>query len=315
VARRAGWWSAIALTGLAIAGCGSSNSGPPTVRVALDFTPNAAHAPIFAAALYPPPRSPVKIEIRQPGSSTDSLKLLTTGRADLAVLDIHDLGLARERGQDLVGVGVLVNRQLAAVIGGPGVRRPRELEGKRVGVTGLPSDDAVLRAVVEGDGGNYARVRRITIGFTAVPSLVARKVAAATAFWNVEGVALRARGVHTHEFRLDAGGSRYPELVFVTTRAMLRAHREKIHDALAVLDDSYGPALDEPGRILRAIAKAGQIDPVLLRAEYKAIRPALLTGVRFSATALRHWAAFDVRYGILRRPPDLRRAFDTSLWP
>ena len=128
-------------------------------------------------------------------------------------------------------------------------------------------------------------------------------------------VRMRARGVHTHEFRLDAGGSRYPELVFVTTRAMLRAHREKIHDALAVLDESYGPALDEPGRILRAIAKAGQIDPVLLRAEYKAIRPALLTGVRFSATALRHWAAFDVRYGILRRPPDLRRAFDMSLWP
>ena len=70
------------------------------------------------------------------------------GRADLAVVDIHDLGLARERGSDLVGVGALVQRPLAAVIARAGIRRPRELEGRRVGVTGLPSDDAVLRAVL-----------------------------------------------------------------------------------------------------------------------------------------------------------------------
>ena len=37
--------------------------------------------------------------------------------------------------------------------------RPRDLEGQRVGVTGLPSDDAVLRAVVEDDGGDYSRVQ------------------------------------------------------------------------------------------------------------------------------------------------------------
>src|SRR5205807_1094972 len=84
-----------------------------------------------------------------------------------------------------------LQRPLAAVIAGTGVARPRALERRRVGVTGLPSDNAVLRAVVQGDGGSYARVHRVTIGFSAVASLVARKVAAATAFWNVEGVTLK----------------------------------------------------------------------------------------------------------------------------
>jgi NitT/TauT family transport system substrate-binding protein/putative hydroxymethylpyrimidine transport system substrate-binding protein len=286
------------------------------VRVALDFTPNPAHAPIFAAAAdlpHGPDRPAVRIAIRQPTSSTDSLKLLATGRADLAVLDIHDLGLARERGEDLVGVGVLVNRQLASVIARSGIRRPRDLEGERVGVTGLPSDDAVLRAVVERDGGRFERVKRVTIGFTAVPSLVARKVAAVTAFWNVEGVTLRRRGVRTHEFRLDARGGRYPELVFVTTRAKLRAKRAELSDALSAIEDGTGPALDAPGRTVAAIAKAGEADPALVRAELSAIRPALLTGVRFAPDALRNWARFDVRYGILKRPPDLKRAFDTTL--
>jgi NitT/TauT family transport system substrate-binding protein/putative hydroxymethylpyrimidine transport system substrate-binding protein len=302
---------------LALAGCGGGDGGAPRVRLALDFTPNAAHSAIFVAADPPstPDRPNIKIEIRQPSSSTDSLELLTTGRADLAVLDIHDLGLARERGEDLVGVGALVNRQLAAVIAGPGIRRPRDLQGKRVGVTGLPSDTAVLRAVVEGDGGRFDRVRQVTIGFSAVPSLVAGKVAAATAFWNVEGVALRARGVRTREFRLDDRGRRYPELVLVATRAGLRAHRDDIESALSALGDGADVAVAEPARAIAAIAKAGQTDPALVRAQFAAIRPALLTGIRLDPAALRRWAAFDVRFGILRRPPDLARAFDTTLVP
>jgi putative hydroxymethylpyrimidine transport system substrate-binding protein len=314
VARRPSFSWALALVALCLAGCGGGGEGRPTVRIALDFTPNAAHAPIFAAATEGPGRGQPRIEIRQPSSSTDSLKLLATGRADLAVLDIHDLGLARERGEDLVGVGVLVNRQLASVIARAEVRRPRDLEGKRVGVTGVPSDDAVLRAVVERDGGRFDRVKRVTIGFTAVPSLVARKVAAVTAFWNVEGVTLRRRGVRTREFRLDARGSRYPELVFVTTRAKLRAERAKLAKALFEID-MRGSARTPSPKVVDAIAKAGETDPGLIRAELAAVRRGFLTGVRPTRDGLRNWARFDVRYGILKRPPDLRRAFDTTLLP
>ena len=314
-------WSAalgaIALAVLALAGCGGGGGGQPTVRLALDFTPNAAHAGIFAAVQDRlDRRSGVRLEIRQPSASTDSLELLTTGRAELAVLDIHDLGLARERGEDLVGVGALVQRPLAAVIAGPGVTRPRALEGKRVGVTGLPSDNAVLRAVVQGDGGSYSRVRRVTIGFSAVASLVARKVAAATAFWNVEGVTLTARGVRTHEFRVDDfGAPRYPELVVVTTRRELTAHRDTVRRALGALAEGTRAALGNPDRTVEPIVRASQADRGLVLAELQAIAPALSPPLRLDPRALRGWASFDVRFGILHRTPDLRRAFDLTVAP
>jgi putative hydroxymethylpyrimidine transport system substrate-binding protein len=303
---------------IALAGCGDGGSGAPTrVRLALDFTPNAAHAGIFAATQAGRDQARgVRLEIRQPTASTDSLKLLAAGRADLAVLDIHDLGLARERGADLVGVGALVQRPLAAVIAGPEASRPRALEGRRVGVTGLPSDDAVLRSVVEGDGGRFARVERVTIGFSAVPSLVARTVAAATAFWSVEGVALRARGVRTHEFRVDGfGAPRYPELVVVANRRWLTAHRDAVRRTLRALADGTRAALRDPRPVVRAIARAGQADERLVRAELAAVRPALSPPLRLDRRALRGWAAFDTRFKILRRPPDLARAFDLTLAP
>ena len=59
-----------------IAGCGSGDGGKPdaTVVVALDFTPNAAHAPIYEAVRRGFDRDRgVQIKIRAPGSAPDSL--------------------------------------------------------------------------------------------------------------------------------------------------------------------------------------------------------------------------------------------------
>ena len=65
----------------------------------LDFTPNAVHSGIYAAQREGYYRDAgVDLTVRQPGESTDAPKLLEAGRADFAILDIHDLGIARERG-------------------------------------------------------------------------------------------------------------------------------------------------------------------------------------------------------------------------
>ena len=284
----------------ALAGCGGEEGDRVGSSIALDFQPNAVHAGIYAAGMT----------VRVPGSSTDSLKLLASGRADLAVVDIHDLGLARERGADIVGVGALVQRPLAAVIARAGIRRPRDLEGKRVGVTGLPSDDAVLRAVVEHDGGDYSRVKRTTIGFSAVPSLIAGRVDAVVAFWNAEGVALRRRGVHTREFRVDDHGApSYPELVIATKRSTLRADPERIDEALAAIHRGTAVALRDRAATIERIAKASGADEALVRSQLAAVAPALLPPVVLNRAALEGWARFDARFGILRHEPDVSQAF------
>jgi putative hydroxymethylpyrimidine transport system substrate-binding protein len=254
--------------------------------------------------------------VRQPAASTDSLKLLASGRADISVVDIHDLGLARERGQDLVGVGALVQQPLASVIARAGIARPRQLAGKRAGVTGLPSDNAVLRSVVDGDGGDYSKVRRITIGFNAVPSLATGKVDAVTAFWNVEGVELRARGVKTSEFRVNRyGAPTYPELVLVVRRNELDGKRAEIRDTLAALEDGTRAVLKDPHTAIGAVARASGGSRSAVLAQLVAVRPALSPPIRLQAASLKGWAAFDTRFGILSRPPDVAKAFDMTVAP
>jgi NitT/TauT family transport system substrate-binding protein/putative hydroxymethylpyrimidine transport system substrate-binding protein len=293
---------------LALAGCGQPSSGIRSVPLALDFTPNAAHAAIYAAAADP--HAPVRLEPRAPGGSTDSLKLLTSGRADFAVLDIHDLGLAREAGEDVVGVGSIVQRPLAAVIAQEDIERPQDLEGKRVGVTGLPSDDAVLRAVVESDGGRFDLVDPITLGFSAVPSLVSGKVDAVVTFWNAEGVALNRRGVPTTEFRVDRHGAPpYPELVLATRGELLRDDPELVDQVLAALRDGASTLADESSAALDAVTEASGAEPELTRAQYDALADAFVGTPALDREALEQWAEFDARFGILESAPDVEAAF------
>jgi putative hydroxymethylpyrimidine transport system substrate-binding protein len=311
------------LTAGPMAGCGDGADEPPsdgavrTVTLALDFVPNAVHAGVYGAVATGADRARgIELDIRVPSSSTDSLRLLASGRADLGIVDIHDLGLARERGADVVGIGALVQRPLAAVLAGAEVARPRELEGRRVGVTGLPSDDAVLQAIVEGDGGDVDEVETVTIGFSAVRDLVAGNVDAATAFWSAEGVALRERGFESAEFRVDEfGAPPYPELVIAARRDLVRRDPELIEAVLGAVAAGTDSSLADPEPALDEIAAASAADEALIRAQFDAVAPALEPPVELDRTALEEWAAFDVRFGILDRRPEIDEAFALGLEP
>ena len=208
----------------------AGQSAPAALRSAtliLDFTPNAVHTGIYAAlARHYDRDAGVRLHVTAPTATTDSIKLLETGRVDFAILDIHDLAIADESSPthpDVVGIMAIVERPLAAVIAAPDVSSPKELQGKTVGISGVPSDTAVLKSAVAGSGGDPAKVKTVTIGFNAVADLLAGRVAGATAFWNDEGVTIRSERPGFHVFRVDDyGAPSYPELVLCATAQTLR---------------------------------------------------------------------------------------------
>ena len=215
---------AAAFLGVGLLGCGGGGAepgAPEGATLVLDFQPNAVHSGIYAAQANDYFRDEgIDLKIQEPSSTADSAKLLEAGRADFAIMDINDFGIARERGLDLVAIAAIVQRPLASVIARDRneIRTPADLAGKTIGVTGVPSDDAVLDTVLRSGGVDPSDVHRVTIGFNAVADLAAGKVDAATGFWNAEGVQLQQMGIPIREFRVDQfGAPRYPELVVATS--------------------------------------------------------------------------------------------------
>jgi len=298
------------------AGCGGNGAepgAPQGATLVLDFVPNAVHSGIYAAASrgYYDDEG-VDLKIQPPGESTEAPKLLGAGKVEFAILDIHDLGIARERGIDLVGVMPIVQRPLASILArgdGP-VRSPRDLQGRGVGVTGLPSDEAIVDSEVAADGGDPAEVKRVTIGFTAVPSLAAGKVDAATGFWNAEGVALRRQGVPVRVFKVDRfGAPPYPELVLTTSRETLESDPDLVDSVVAATRRGYAFAESDPGAALGDLLAS---DPSLDRADQEAQMKSLLPVLAprpFDFEVLREWADWDFQHGLLEKPLGVEQAF------
>ncbi len=300
-------------------GCATSTAdhSPRGATLVLDFTPNAVHAGIYTAIARGYDRAAgVALRIVTPTASTDSIRLLETGRANFAILDIHDLAIARERGADVVGIMAIVERPLASVIATPQITDPRLLAGKTVGVTGDPSDLAVLRSVVAGAGGDPNAVKTITIGFNAVPALLSGRVAAATAFWNDEGITLAHERPGFHVFRVERyGAPAYPELVLCATRAGLRADPGLAHAVVDALVRGYSATLADPQAAIHDLEReVPGIGTALLPAELRALLPAFRAPDGsvgdLDPPVLAAWARWEARFGIVARPPDVSAIFD-----
>jgi ABC-type nitrate/sulfonate/bicarbonate transport system substrate-binding protein len=101
---------------LALAGCGGTTGGDrpnQDATLLLDSAPSAVHAGIYLARErgYDEAEG-VTLRVRAPSAPGDGARLLRAGRVDMAILDLHRLALARERGADLVGVMAVVQRPL-----------------------------------------------------------------------------------------------------------------------------------------------------------------------------------------------------------
>jgi NitT/TauT family transport system substrate-binding protein/putative hydroxymethylpyrimidine transport system substrate-binding protein len=244
-------------------------------------------------------------------------------------MDINDFGIARERGLDIVAVAAIVQRPLASVIAADReeIKTPEDLEGKSIGVTGVPSDDAVLDTVLASAGLDSDSVKRITIGFKAVPALASGRIDAATAFWNAEGVELKRLGVPTRELRVDDfGAPRYPELVVATSRETLDREPELACAAASALGRGYGVLGSDPDGALEDLM--GQV-PGLAGASQEAQLDALVDATAFSPTrgeqpsvelsgaATGEWTGWARRHGVLDQSADgasqVAEGFDLSV--
>jgi putative hydroxymethylpyrimidine transport system substrate-binding protein len=307
--------TALALAGPA--GCGGDGAEPGAPQGAtlmLDFTPNPAHLGLYAAEAEGFYRDVgVDMEIQVPGESSDAPKLLAAGRVDFAILDIHDLGIAREEGLDLVGLTPIVKFPLAAVLApreGP-VDSPRDLVGRTVGVAGLPSDEGVVDFVVNSAGGDPAKVRRVTVGLNSLTSLAAGHVDAITGFWKTDSFELEQLGIPVHIFSVDRYGAPvYPELVLATSRKLLQGDPGFVRKVVTATRRGYGFATSNSAVALQDLLDA---NPQVQRSDLEGLLTTFLIAIEpsyFEPALLREWAAWDLEQGILERPLNIETAFD-----
>jgi putative hydroxymethylpyrimidine transport system substrate-binding protein len=273
---------------ICVCACGSSSRGGPSAEsvsarvspaplghtvkatLILDFTPNAVHAGVYralAAGYYK--RENIDLRVVEPTSTQETLKLIDAGRAQFGLADGSDVATLIGKGGDAQAVMALVQRPLGGLIAlaSEHLRSPADLAGKSVGVTGVPSDLAVLNTELRHSGVHPAQVKVVTVGFNGAQALIAGRIAAFTGFIPDDGVALQVSGHPITAFALDRnGGPAYPGLVAFTTRSLIASDPQLVRDFVAATVHGYADTWVQPGQSLSALEHANPALPRKLTA-------------------------------------------------
>jgi ABC-type nitrate/sulfonate/bicarbonate transport system substrate-binding protein len=251
---------------IGLCACGSTHLTHPTkATLILDFTPNAVHAGIYralAAGYYQ--RDGIDLRVIEPTSTQETLKLIDAGKAQFGLADGSDVAGLIDSGGDAQAVMALVQRPLGGLIAlaSEHLRSPADLVGKTVGITGVPSDLAVLDTELRDVGVSPGRVHVVTVGFNGPQALLAGRIAAFTGFIPDEGVTLRASGHPITAFALDQyGGPAYPGLVAFTTRRLIASDPQLVRDFVGATVHGYEDTLEDPARSLDELLAANPTLP------------------------------------------------------
>ena len=252
-------------------------ASPTDVTLILDFLPNPVHIAIYqglAAGTYK--ANNINLKVQTPTSTSDTLRLLATDRADIGIVSLLDFLTSYQQKQPITAFMALEQRPLGSLLAleKSGVASPKDLEDQTVGVTGVPSDLAAVNSMVANAGGDPTKVKTVTIGFNAVQNLIAGKVKAAVGFWNAEGVQLQAQEP-TKVFKLDEfGAPAYPELVAFAGNDTINDNPALVCAFTKATVEGYTQATANPDQALDNLTK--QAEGLALsdaKAQYEALKP------------------------------------------
>jgi len=294
-------------------GASGESETPQKATLVLDFVPGPVHAGIYEAMAkgYYEDEG-IDLQIIEPTSTADTLKLIDAGKADFGIADGIDVATQISEGRGAQGVMAIAQRPLGGVItlADSGFGSPADLEGGTVGLTGVPSDEAVLDTMVEADGGDPDEVDKVTIGFNGVANLESGKIDGFTGFIPADGVQVETDGYPTKSFAPDEYGDlTYPGLVVFSTEDEIAADPGLMQGFVSATIRGYEDVIDDPAAGVDALLDANPAIPrKFAEASLDAYLPSFTDGNAdfggFDEASLQKLSEFMVDNGLADEPID-----------
>jgi putative hydroxymethylpyrimidine transport system substrate-binding protein len=148
------------------------------VKLALLTQPGVWDAGVFAARDRGHFKEEgLEVSFISPGSPADGLRLLASGGAQVATAHSTEVLTARSRGLPVVSIASNHQYGTAGImVPGSEVKSLKQIEGKTLGVTGIPFNKVMLEYTLKRAGIDLGKVNIVTVGFTPMPLLLSRRI-------------------------------------------------------------------------------------------------------------------------------------------
>lgn len=332
-ARRSAVLGLLALVSMAavFAGCadedGTPAAGLTPVTLMLNWTPNNHHAGIYVAQHQGWYREAgIELKIVEP-SQAGADAVVATGGADFGISQAESLLPARAEGAPLVSIATLLpyNDSSLMALGGRGIARPRDLEGKRYGGYGGALETELIQTLVSCDGGDVSKVSFVEVG--NIDYLVGLESGRFDFVWVFEGWdVLRARQVaqrNIASIKFIDYTRCIPDWytpIITASEQTLRDRPDLVRRFLEATTRGYKAAAANPAEAAAALLGAApESDADLVRASATYHAPKYLSADgRWGYQRAQTWAdfaAFLRKSGLLEKDVDTAKAFTNDYLP
>jgi len=306
---------------------GGNGGNLERVTLMLNWTPNTQHNGIYAAVEKGFYRDAgLDVQIVEPAAGGVE-QVVATGSADFGISIQEAVIPARAEGLPVVSIGTIIqhNDSSLMMLATENVSRPRDLEGKTYGGFGGALETALIRQLVECDGGDADRVKFVEVG--NVDYLVGMDQGYYDFVWVFESWdVIRAKEIEKREVAsilfkdyLDCIPDWYTPL-FITSEDMIANRPETVRKFMEATSRGYDFAIENPKEAGEALLKAApELDRNLVEqsSEYMAER-FVDAGRQWGLQDLEIWEEFEQflrEAGLTRTEVNAEEAFTNDFLP
>ena len=257
--------------------CGSekqSTSVEKKLKLVLDWTPNTNHTGLYVAmdkGYYKD--AGIELEIVQPPEDGAEV-LVASGKADFGISfqDTMAGALSKDSPLPIKAVAAITQHNTSGIMSrkGDGITTPKGLEGKKYATWDLPIEKAILKNVVEKNGGDFAKVELIPSTVTdEVSALSTKQIDAVWVYYGWAGISAKEKGFDFDYFAFKDINPTfdYYTPVLITNDDMIKNNSDTVKKFLEATKKGYEFAAGNPQDAAEILLKyAPEIDSKLANA-------------------------------------------------
>ncbi|WP_209011364.1 ABC transporter substrate-binding protein [Paradesulfitobacterium ferrireducens] len=261
---------------LALTGCGSQAPAPSSqsltpVTIMLDWSPNTNHTGLYVAKDkgYFKDQG-LDVQIVPPSSQGTVEQLVATGKVAFGVSQQEQVTTAQANDLPLVSLAAVIQHNTSGFASVPerNIKTAKDLEGKTYGGWGLPSEEAVLKALMQKENADFSKVKMVNIGEADQLTLLTKDIDATWIFYGWTGIEAELRNQPLNMIWLkdvDPALDYYTPVI-TTGENNLKTNPDLVRRFMKATSEGYEYAIKNPADAAEILIKnAPEANPDLIR--------------------------------------------------
>ncbi|KRO15571.1 ABC transporter substrate-binding protein [Lacticaseibacillus saniviri] len=267
--KRSAWLvSLIAVLALVLTACGQakqskSSKAQQQITVVLDYTPNTNHSGMYLAmakGYFKKAGLNVKV-VQPPEDGADGLVAAGKAEFGFSYQDVMSPHVAGKDKLPVTAIAAVVQHNTSGIMSrkADNITRPKQMDNKRYATWNLPIEQAIVKTVVNQDGGKFSSIKMVPANFDdEVAALKSQKVDDIWVFegWGKINADVQGYPVNYFDFRKLNPTFDYYTPVIIGNDAYMKAHPDVTKKFVAAMRQGYTEAAKHPSEASDALMKA-----------------------------------------------------------